>query len=215
MTPYYDEAGVTIYHGDSREVIPLVVADVVITDPPYGIGVEYGTFEDRPANLDALIADVWPLLAPYKRIALTPGVGNLRRYPPPAWTLCWFDPGGTGSGPWGFCTWQPILVYGQDPYLVAGKGRRPDGLQMMQRGDPDRHVDHPCPKPLSLMRWLIQRVALDPAEVILDPFMGSGSTLRAAKDLGRRAIGIDVEERFCEVAAKRMAQEVLDLGGAA
>lgn len=81
----------------------------------------------------------------------------------------------------------------------------------MQRGDPDKWVPHPCPKPVDLMRWLIQRVSVNNAEVIVDPFMGSGTTLRAAKDLGRKAIGIELSERYCEIAAKRLAQEVLAL----
>jgi hypothetical protein len=144
-------------------------------------------------------------------VALTPGVANIYLYSEPTWILCWFDPGGIGSSRWGFCTWQPILVYGVDPYLAAGKGRRPDGFELMQRGDPDRDLGHPCPKPVGMMRWLVQRVSPERTDVVLDPFMGSGTTLRAAKDLGRRAIGIEIEERYCEIAAKRMGQEALDL----
>jgi DNA modification methylase len=72
----------------------------------------------------------------------------------------------------------------------------------------DERPDHPCPKPLSLMRQLVEQFT-DPDELILDPFMGSGTTLRAAKDLGRRAIGIEIEEKYCEIAVKRLAQEVL------
>lgn len=70
--------------------------------------------------------------------------------------------------------------------------------------------EHPCPKPEEFMRWLVGRVSL-PGQTVLDPFMGSGSTLRAAKDLGRRAIGIEIEERYCEIAVKRLAQGVLPL----
>ena len=68
---------------------------------------------------------------------------------------------------------------------------------------------HPCEKPLELISWCIQQA--DPVATILDPFAGSGTTGRAAKDLGRKAVLIEREERYCEIAAKRMAQEVLAL----
>jgi site-specific DNA-methyltransferase (adenine-specific) len=71
-------------------------------------------------------------------------------------------------------------------------------------------TDHPCPKPYGWMAWAIC-LASEDGETVLDPFMGSGTTLRAAKDLGRKAIGIEIEERYCEIAAKRMRQEVLPL----
>lgn len=74
-------------------------------------------------------------------------------------------------------------------------------------GDDKQHI---AEKPADVMRWVLQVVP--PRSVVLDPFMGSGSTLRAAKDCGHRAIGIEVDERYCEIAARRMAQEVLDLG---
>jgi site-specific DNA-methyltransferase (adenine-specific) len=73
--------------------------------------------------------------------------------------------------------------------------------------------EHIAEKPLDVMRWVM--AVVPPRSLVLDPFMGSGTTLRAAKDCGHRAIGIDVDERYCEIAARRMGQEVLDLGGAA
>ena len=72
--------------------------------------------------------------------------------------------------------------------------------------------DHPTVKPLALMEYLVKLVTMPERNLILDPFMGSGTTLRAAKDLQRKAIGIEIEERYCEIAAKRMSQEVLNLG---
>eukprot|EP00919_Chromeraceae_sp_WS-2016_P011436 GHVR01026694.1.p2 GENE.GHVR01026694.1~~GHVR01026694.1.p2 ORF type:complete len:119 (-),score=22.53 GHVR01026694.1:329-685(-) len=94
--------------------------------------------------------------------------------------------------------WEPILVYG-----CKGFGR--DGVTATISPQP---FDHPCPKPLKLFAWLIRK-ATGEGDTILDPFMGSGTTLRAAKDLGRKAIGIEIEEKYCEIAAKRLAQEVL------
>jgi len=211
MIPYYDDGTCVIYNADCREVLPKLRGGLVFADPPYGNGTEYEDMDATPEFVAELVETVAPLMfcaAPV--VAVTPGVGNLKAWPTPRWTLCWFDPGGTGSGPWGFCTWQPVLVYGKDPYLAAGMGRRPDGVEYMQRGDPDRGLGHPCPKPLDFMRWLIQRASLD--GTVIDPFMGSGTTLRAAKDLGRRAVGIELSEPYCEIAAKRLAQEVLDFG---
>lgn len=211
-TPYYSDDHVTLYHGDARELLWDVVADVCVTDPPYGIGVEYGRFSDTTANVAQLVADVVPVLrSKCQRVALTPGVSNLWLYPQPDWTLGWFIPAGAGRGPWGFSCWQPVIVYGRDPFLAKGLGCRPDAVEYVAPGDPDGALEHPCPKPVDLMRWVIGRVSVDPSEVLLDPFAGSGTTLRAAKDLGRRAVGIELEERYCETAAKRMGQEVLQL----
>ena len=77
-----------------------------------------------------------------------------------------------------------------------------------------RPLGHPCPRPLNGMKYLVECFC-PPSGLVVDPFMGSGTTLVAAKDLGRRAIGIEIEERYCEIAAKRLAQEVLPLTEAA
>lgn len=217
MTPYYDDGTVTIYHGDCLEVLDElceISIDAVVTDPPYGNGTDYPSFDDSPLNVSLLIADVLPKVRAMAPVTLvTPGIGRLRDYPAPTWTLAWFAPGGTGSGPWGFTTWQPVLAYGACPYLARGLGRRPDGFVAQFRTG-KRHnepVDHPCAKPLRTMKWLVERATPVERMTVLDPLMGSGTTLRAAKDLGRKAIGIEIEERYCEIAAKRMAQEVLPL----
>jgi site-specific DNA-methyltransferase (adenine-specific) len=111
--------------------------------------------------------------------------------------------------------WQPILVYGTDPYLKRGMGSRPDTISVGAGGAGLGEVgasEHPCPKPLDVWKRILLRVSPVEGELVLDPFMGSGTTLRAAKDLGRKAIGIEIEERYCEIAAKRLAQEVLPFG---
>jgi DNA modification methylase len=93
---------------------------------------------------------------------------------------------------WGFCCWQPVLVYGKDPYLQEGAGRRPDALVATETAEKN---GHPCPKPIGVWKWLMQRVSPHENETIIDPFCGSGTTLRAAKDLGHPAIGIEVDRK--------------------
>ena len=213
-TPYYQDDAVTLYHGDCREILPdLPAVDLVLTDPPYGIGDsatrknDYIGFVDSGSNLDALVLGaVLQLIDSAPLVVLTPGVANVWRYPRPSWILCWSTPAGAGSGPWGFCCWQPVLVYGKDPWLSEGRGRRPDLIQHTESAEKN---GHPCPKPIGLWNKLIHRVWPSMRGVALDPFAGSGTTLRAAKDRGGKAIGIEIEERYCEIAAKRMAQEVL------
>ena len=207
MKPYYDDGQITIYHGDCREILPtLEPVDLVLTDPPYGVHVDYGAFQDTPENLKSLISETWPLIRASGAVVLaTTGVKHLSYYPTPDWILCWYSPSNPGCGPWGFCTWQPIIAYGQDPH----RRTQPDGFWHVAQ--PYKN-GHPCPKPLAVIRWLVARGTVASDTTILDPFMGSGTTLRAAKDLGRKAIGIEIEEKYCEIAVKRLAQEVLPLG---
>lgn len=205
LTPYYDRNGITLYLGDCREVLPQITekVDLCLTDPPYGVNINYAAYDDTPENLQQLINDTLPMLP--RPLVLTTGVKNIWLYPKPDWVLCWFMPNGVGVGPWGFCTWQPILAYGKDPW--GGKGSRPDGIERLSA--PSDKNNHPCPKPVSVMRWLIERCTTAPGQVVLDPFMGSGTTLRAALDCGRRAIGIDISEEYLKIAVERLRQEVL------
>ncbi len=224
MTPYYDQDGITIYCGDCRDVLPfidLAAVDAVVTDPPYGVGLEgkntkhttrrslgYATYEDTQENLDAVVLPVISdLVARGMRMVVTPGSRNLFLYPKPAAVGSIFYPSGAGLGRWGFTCSQPILYYGADPYLSTGQGHRPDSFSTTEAAEDN---GHPCPKPIKTMRWLIAKASL-PGHVILDPFMGSGTTLRAAKDLCRKAIGIELEERYCEIAVRRLQQAVLPL----
>lgn len=206
---YFSDDAVIIYHADARDILPVLPkVDLVLTDPPYGVDVAYGAYQDTPDELAKLIDSALPTLRQHAPIVLaTTGVKNLWLWPKPDWVMCWFMPNGVGVGPWGFCTWQPIVAYGKDPY--AGRGSQPDGIERLV-AVADRNA-HPCSKPVSVMRWLVQRGTTEPSAIILDPFMGSGTTLRAAKDLGRKAIGIEIEEKYCEIAARRMAQTVMSL----
>lgn len=207
--PFYERSGITIYHGDCRDILPQLAdhsADLVLTDPPYGVGLQYtSAYQDDRDNYAEWLAQAFAeMVRVGALVMLTPGIRNLWLYPTPDWVLCWGKPGATGrSDLGGFNVWEPIVMY--------GKRRIYNDMKVIPfSGYAKEHpaANHPCPKPLELMRWLVSEGS-DEGAVVLDPFMGSGTTLRAAKDLGRKAIGIEIEERYCEIAAKRLAQEVL------
>jgi site-specific DNA-methyltransferase (adenine-specific) len=230
MTPYYEQDGITIYHGDCRELLPEIgPVDLVLTDPPYGINLVTKTsdyrqsanfdngqslkattlYSDEPDAIRELIARVMPVVLEISdRAMIFCGQKMLWAYPEPRAIGCVFNPAGAGRSSWGFQLMHPILYYGSDPYLQDGKGGHPSSFRDEQPNT--ERIDHPCPKPLKWMRWAVARASRE-GETILDPFMGSGTTLRAAKDLGRKAIGIEIEERYCEIAAKRLQQSVMAL----
>lgn len=211
MKPYYDEDGITIYHGDARDVLPLVSADVLVTDPPYGVsfsgkvtkwtkGAEGYTTDDNAEIGPEVVKMALPLV---ERGAVFTGNRNLVRYPEPHDIGSVFCPSGAGRGPWGFTLFNPILFYGKRPTT----GMYPSSLMSFETAPSG--VDHPCPKPTGWLKWLIGLVSVD-GEVVIDPFVGSGSTLVAARELNRRAIGIEIEEKYCEIAVQRLAQGVLE-----
>jgi len=217
--PYYQDSAVTLYHGDCREIVPLLGRfDLLLTDPPYGVAMggrlnnnrardEYASHDDSAESTLALIRSAWPLFrAAAGRIVLTPGVRLMYDYERPDHTGAFYYPAGAGCNKWGFSCWQPILYYGKDPY--AGKGSRPDSFDSTEAAE---DTGHPCSKPIRQWTRLLDRVSL-PTFTVLDPFAGSGTTGRACKDLGRKCTMIEREERYCEIAARRMGQEVLQLG---
>ena len=205
--PYYEHGGITIYHGDCRDVLPgLEPVDLVLTDPPYGVGFRYESYNDTE---EVFINDVLPVVEDLTAkipSAVCMSMRQLRRLPDPKWIACWYKPAGTTrSGCGGFSAWEPIFLYGGAWDLATDVFVLPK-----RRGEDKAANGHPCPKPVQLYSWLGR--SHKSSGTILDPFMGSGTTLRAAKDLGRKAIGIEIEERYCEIAANRLAQGVLDFG---
>jgi site-specific DNA-methyltransferase (adenine-specific) len=202
--PYYDHGGVTIYHNDCRDILPLMPActfDVAFADPPYGVGFDYGNGYDDTA----VHADVVPMLRTIAATVLvTTGISNLWSWPAPTWALCWAKPGSTRrSLLHGFNEWEPVLVYGR-PGPIYHDLRILPSVANLAKGDTGCH---PCPKPLALLRWLIAECST--GGPVIDPFAGSGTTLVAAKERGLSAVGIEIEERFCEIAARRVEQGVL------
>ncbi len=219
MNPYYEAAGVTIYHGDCFDVIPQVLPSLVwaesvlLTDPPYGIdGGKGGDSKDfgkgnyeslswsdtREWLEDTCVPVLSSLIQKCQRGAITPGIRNIDLYPRPADMGCFWTPAAATHGPWGFTTMQPILYYGKD--FRAGKGALPSGLQVTEQAP---RLGHPCAKPEGAWSWLFKKVA-ESTDVVIDPFMGSGTTAIVGKRMGNRVVCIEIEERFCEIAARRL-----------
>jgi len=207
MLPYYDQDGITIYNGDAELVIDSFTPkqfDLCLTDLPYGVNIDYDGYDDSQQNLASLIEKIMPkLLNVSDRALITCGVINIRYYPQYDWALSFYNKAGAGSGKWGFTTWQPILAYGKDPYLTNRMGRRSDTIEFSEASEIN---GHPCPKPLTAWKKVLLRGSVSTTDVILDPFMGSGTTLLAAKQLGRKAVGIEQSQRYCDIAIKRLAQ---------
>lgn len=235
MTPYYADDAVTLYHGDCREVIPtLGYVDHVLTDPPYGDDTHTGArtnagqadLNQRPAA--ALIGDAWSSVdADQIRDVLNlvrlrrwcvmsidwQHMLPLKQYPPIGWRFvrmgAWVKPNGapqfTGDRPAQGFEAVAILHAG-----ITGKMRW-NGGGLPAVWNHQRVISgHPAGKPeLLLLDWVC--MFTDPGDVVLDPFAGSGTTLAAAKRLGRKAIGIEIDEPYCERIARRLSQGALPL----
>ncbi|NIQ00986.1 MAG: hypothetical protein GWM98_11655 [Nitrospinaceae bacterium] len=196
----------TLYLGDCVEIMkdmPDKSVDAVVTDPPYGVGMKYESFIDSKENVEDLSKKWLPHAKRIaERVCFTCGVERQWLYPPPTWVLGWFQGAGGASGYWGFNMWQPILCYGKDPFLQNGKGRRPDTIYTALPNTGVDKTSHPCPKPELVMTIIINRVSI--GGDILDPFMGSGTTGAACMELGRKFIGIEIEEKYFDIACKRI-----------
>ena len=238
MTPYYEDGAVQIWHGDCLTILDALELDGVaatVMDPPYASGARTeaakkasgammrgAKWAARPIENDQMttIGFVWLMREVARRLrgAMVPGAAVLsfidwRQWPSLVGALescnlrvngmiVW-DKMSMGLGN-GFRAQHELICYasnGSARVIVKDCSN----VLHFKRVEP---IDHPSPKPEPLIHRMLQ-VVTDDDDLVLDPFMGAGTTLRAAKNLGRRAIGIEIEERYCEIAARRMAQEVL------
>lgn len=216
--PYYQDAAVTLYHGDCREILPtLAGVSLVVADPPYGqnertargkAGRGHGPKWDRPArDFPPVYGDDQPFdpsqLVSLPRVIIFGGQRFADRLPmSPSW-IVWDKRDGGPSDDNGDCemAWSNL---GGPPRLFSHKWR---GL--VKASERARSL-HPTQKPVALASWILCRWT-QPGDLVVEPYMGAAFVCVASKNLGRRAIGIEIEERYCEIAARRLSQEVLPL----
>lgn len=209
MKPYYEDGSVTIYHGDWRDWSGS--ADVILTDPPYGI--DHPTdYADRERGHHAPCKDYPPVYG--DREPFDPAPLLALGIPSILWGANYYASRLPESSGW--LIWDKDRPHDLDQataemawsnFVKGARVFRWLWHGMIRRGDDV--LTHPTQKPEALMRWCLS-LKWTPPGTVLDPFMGSGTTLRAAKDLGRKAIGIEIEECYCEIAATRMSQLVLE-----
>jgi DNA modification methylase len=222
VTPYYEQDGITIYHGDCMDVLGDYMDgrqhrfDLLLTDPPYGIGVSRPSGRPELNGRTALAlrgdygASDWDDKPHSEGLALSRKIcrdqiifgGNYYDLPPSSCWLVW-DKDNEGT-PFADCE----LAWTNLKKAVRKITYRWNGM-LQQPGRPKEKRVHPTQKPEAVMVWALQHVPN--VRTVLDPFMGSGTTLVAAKRLGRRATGIEREERYCEIAAKRLSQGALPM----
>lgn len=203
MKPYYQDEAVTIYCGDCREIVPsLGKFDLLLTDPPFGIGfaaqptnyqraagMKPQAWDDAPPDADTIRA----LLGAAKQHCIWGG--NYFGLPISRGWLAWCKPD------------APPSMGNLELAWTSEDMNSRQIIQSIAATNAER-LGHPTQKPLRVIKWSIG--FFSEAKTILDPFAGSGTTGRAAKDLGRKAVLIEREEKYCEIAARRMAQEVLN-----
>lgn len=209
MRPYYEQSGITIYHGDCREVADLwrglraYSFDLTLTDPPYGHGDKWsgGTWAADPMYADAMRWDAETVpdgdlieVLTFAPFAVVWG-GNYYRMPPSRCWLAWIK----SSQMQTMADFELAWTNFDRPSKMLRENRNPDGKRR-----------HPTQKPESVMRWAIHQTP-EPVRKLFDPFMGSGTSLVAAKRLGIAAVGVELEEQYCEIAARRLQQEALPL----
>ena len=194
LTPYYQDSHCTIYHGDCREILPqLEKVDLVLTDPPYPdyYTEEYKYDVERVKLLDAIKCHQYVFWSARTDLPMDYTAIHI-----------WDKQNGIGTG------YERIYERnGSTAYKVLNHYRHNNNLSASWCAD--KHYDHPSQKPVKLIFELLNMAG--GYSLVLDPFMGSGTTLFCAKKQGRRAIGIEIEEKYCEIAVRRLAQSAMVL----
>jgi site-specific DNA-methyltransferase (adenine-specific) len=235
--PYYDRDGITIFHGDALDIIPVLSRGIacVLTDPPYASGAR--TEAAKPGSGAMLRGERWASKPIENDQMTTPGfIWLLRQIALDIKPML-----NDGAAFLSFIDWRQwpnligaletanlrvngMVVWDKQSYGLGNGFRVQHELicyaskgspRIINRGIPnviqcvrDNNEDHPSPKPVALIQKLLQVVA-ETGDLVVDPFMGAGSTLRAARNLGLQAIGIEIEERYCEIAVRRLQQSVM------
>ena len=217
MTIYYQDDHVTLYHGDCLELTDWLQADVLVTDPPYGYSHKSGggprgsaSWKNTTIQNDGDTTARDDVLAAWgDRPAIMFGSWKRPRPERTKALLVWDKGGHAGMGDLSM-PWKPNF---EDVYVMGSgfQGSRDSGVISGHRVAASESAGrvHPHEKPLSLMTYLVDKC---PPGVIADPFAGSGATLLAARNLGRRAIGVELEEKYCEIIANRLSQGAFDFG---
>lgn len=221
MKPTYQNGPVTLYCGDCRKVreaIDVTGIDCLVTDPPYGVQLKEsreksGVSTKRMASkfytdgpewvIQEIIPRCQEWIEAIGRACLTPGTRMLQHYPYAADMGGIFVPNGAGLSRWGFQCYHPILFYGKCPHRAKYQSSYPTSVRSGPTWIPERGVDHPCPKPVRFMRWMVERSSL-PGETVADCFMGSGTTAIACIQTGRKFIGVELDKHFFQIAVKRI-----------
>lgn len=234
LTPYFEQDGIAIYHGDCRDVMADLSAsvDLIVMDPPYGIGYQSNRGSHEPIvgdcgdfDLPAVIRQSCCLLRRGRHVYIFGPVGDLSETALTARVELIWDKGVVGMGdlslPWGashepitFATYELSAANRAKGYGGLSARLRKGSVVRSQRMQSGQNKRHPTEKPVDVLRQLIESSSLL-GETVFDPVMGVGSTLVAAAHEGRRAIGIEIEERHCEEAAKRLSKGALNLFGEA
>ena len=201
LKPYYETPLGVLYHGDCLEIMPeLEPVDLVLTDMPYNLNFNGITNDNRADYEEWAIGIINNFKKETNNIVLFLGINNLHLtyFIKPDWVACWFKPGSMTVSKCGFNNWQPIYIWGKRRYRGNDVFRAPIVV--------DKKNEHPTPKPLKLISDLADLYSAE-METVLDPFLGSGTTAVACERLKRKWIGIEIEEKYCEIAAKRIEAE--------